>query len=131
MNGIIKILCGIGLISISSCSSYHPIYSRSPAVQSCKMACLSHYQLCKKQCVDNCAKCSAKSAHSSSTQFLHYDKQQGIQGMAVNRELNSYKDPLQCLKISCDCAADLDVCKQGCTGIVQKQLIAKPMPQCT
>jgi hypothetical protein len=36
--------------------------------------------------------------------------------------LNSYRDPLQCRKVTCNCHADYQVCIQSCSGVIHKQL---------
>lgn len=42
------------------------------------------------------------------------------------RELNSYRDPLQCRKVTCDCLSDFAICKKGCTGVIPTKLQAVP-----
>lgn len=130
MNCLLKLLgCCLVLCAVS-CSTQYPLLYKSKAFKQCQLSCLNRYHSCKQQCVDNCQHCSAKSSYSTNKNYQKYGHQQLAQGLAVNRELNSYKDPLQCLKITCNCVADLDTCKQGCTGVIQKELITKPMPQC-
>jgi hypothetical protein len=42
--------------------------------------------------------------------------------VGVSRDLNSYRDPLQCRKVTCDCLADNNVCKASCRGLTPQVL---------
>lgn len=89
---------------------------------SCKMACQQRLKRCQQICRDDCYTCFKevqKTVNRSYDQYIHELKTQG----GVNsRELNSFKDPLQCRKTSCDCSADYEVCAQSCTGLIHKNM---------
>lgn len=131
MNGLLKILGCIVLLGLCSCAKQQLLLFKSPTLKQCTLSCIQRYESCSERCKDSCAYCSAQSTYSSLNKEAKYTKQQRIQGLAVNRELNSYRDPLQCLKVSCSCVSDLNACTQACTGLTRKELIAKPRPHCT
>lgn len=130
MNNLLKLSISIILLGLMSCSQ-HVFFKRpTPAVAQCQATCAQHFESCKAQCRNSCRICSTKSKTSTEKRYERYGDQQMLQGKAINRELDSYRDPLQCLKVSCNCVADLDACNQGCTGIVRKQLLSNPLPDC-
>lgn len=89
---------------------------------SCKMTCQQRLKTCQQVCHDDCYTCFKevqKTVNRSYDQYIHELKTQG----GVNsRELNSFKDPLQCRKTSCDCSADYEICAQSCTGLIHKNM---------
>lgn len=98
-------------------------------IASCSLICTQHLHSCQDNCTNNCPACSQDSSYTSLTQYLKYVQEKQIQGGFITRGLNSYRDPLQCRKVSCNCAADYITCKQGCTGVIHKKLRA--VPYCT
>lgn len=106
-----------------------PINSNPTALASCTMICLQHLQSCQDKCTNNCPTCSTDSSYTSTRHYLNYAHEKQMQGDFNTRGLNSYRDPLQCRKVSCNCAADFVTCKQGCTGVIQKKL--RTVPYCT
>ena len=84
------------------------------------------FAVCKERCVDNCAICSAKADYSAIKNYDEYVHEKIIEGGTITRSLKSYRDPLQCRKVTCNCYADLSICEQTCAGIIHKQLRAVP-----
>jgi len=121
MNSILRLLLCCLFICLSGCATQH-----MQQVKQCKAVCLQKFNECRSTCTNNCPNCSASSSHTSSTNYAKYVHQERIMGGIVARELNSYRDPLQCRKVSCNCSADLSTCAQNCTGIIQKRLEAVP-----
>lgn len=80
----------------------------------CQERCNFVYNDCKNQCMDNCRSCCLKSMHSSALHYSRYLHEMKVQRTAVYRELNSYRDPLQCSKVTCSCSDDLKNCLSSC-----------------
>lgn len=128
---VLSISCLI-LLGLTACAPYRFLVfkPKTPEQARCLNVCQKHFEACKYTCVHNCRICKTKSNMSTDLRFMQFANQQMVQGQAVNRDTDSYKDPLNCLKISCDCVADLDACEQACTGMVRKRLISHPLPDC-
>ncbi|MFI4919982.1 MAG: acyltransferase [Legionellales bacterium] len=127
-NGL-RFLCCVTLVCLSGCAK-QPIPSvPSFVTNQCKMSCTQRFATCQKKCVNNCSRCTAKANFSASVQQEKQAHEVQIQGGFITRELKSFRDPLQCRKITCDCAADLNTCSQACTGVISKQL--RTVPYCT
>ena len=95
-------------------------------VTACTSACHVQFSNCSALCTDNCGTCKSKSVYTAKKNFEEYVHEECVKGGFIARELNSYRDPLQCLKVSCNCCADLSVCLQACKGLIQKRLRAAP-----
>lgn len=117
------------LLSLTSCFLPPKVWVKTPDLKQCKAMCIQHFVSCKKLCVNNCAVCTAKASHSALVNYAEYVHVEQIEGGSVMRGLKSYRDPLQCRKVTCNCYADLGTCEQSCTGIIQKQL--RSVPYCT
>jgi hypothetical protein len=88
----------------------------------CQANCLQKLAICKKVCVDSCVNCLNKGYRKSVKHYSRYVGEKIIQGGMVTRDLNSYRDPLQCRKVTCSCSADYYACSQVCGGVIRKQL---------
>lgn len=99
------------------------------STKQCLIQCKQSFNSCSKLCVNNCATCSAKANHEMIVNYSEYVHEEQVEGGYVMRRLKSYRDPLQCRKVSCNCSADLAICEQSCTGVIHKQLRA--VPYCT
>jgi site-specific recombinase XerD len=99
---------------------------KARAIEQCNVTCTQHFEYCKQHCVDNCSTCSAQSQITAAKNFEKYAYEREVEGKKVMRELNSYRDPLQCRKVTCDCLVDVAICKQGCTGVIKKRLQIVP-----
>lgn len=129
MNTLLRLFCCLMFLCLSSCATQQNNAIKSSSLSQCKQVCFQHLKTCSATCTDNCPACSAKSTYHSASNYSKYVHEQRIEGVFITRELNSYRDPLQCRKITCNCAADFNTCNQGCTGIIQKRLRA--VPYCT
>lgn len=89
--------------------------------------CTQQYQQCKRDCINNCPNCVKKMLYATGKRYQRYLHEEKIQGKMPARELNSYRDPLQCTKVTCNCEADHQICMQASTGIIRKGLKAMPL----
>jgi len=122
----LRIVCCIILLSLVGCGTMQKNALKGQPLQQCMMTCMQHFDFCKNNCVDNCPNCSATSSYRSAVNFTKYVNERKVEGKNVTRELNSYRDPLQCRKVTCSCITDLATCKQSCTGVIHKRLQAVP-----
>ncbi|MBA2650103.1 MAG: acyltransferase [Legionella sp.] len=116
---------GLLVTCIGSCN-IHQSDEQALNLAHCQMHCRENLELCHATCSNHCAHCENSAAASAACGYDQYLQEIEVQGGIIARELNSYRDPLQCRKITCNCSADFNLCSQGCTGIIQKQLRAKP-----
>lgn len=93
----------------------------------CMMACENRFGQCQDACVDSCKTCAKQANQETTTYYRHYRHERCVQGKTMVRRLQSYHDPLQCKKSSCDCPADYRVCVDACSGDVHKRLQVAPM----
>jgi hypothetical protein len=96
-------------------------------VSQCNTVCQHHYENCQKTCRNNEIQCHAYSATTTSTSYYRYIQEQRIKGGLITRQLNSYHDPLQCAKTTCNCSFDYQICGQSCNGFIHKQLLEPPL----
>ena len=129
MNSILRLLCAIQILCLTSCAMHQNIALHPSSQNQCKNRCMQQFETCKNICVDNCHTCSVKANQSSASSYAKYVGEEEIEGGIIARQLKSYRDPLQCRKISCNCYADFNTCTQSCTGVIQKRLQA--VPNCT
>lgn len=120
----IRFFCMFLLLGLCSCTANHTI--RGQELAQCNMICVQHFEFCKQNCVNNCSNCSWAAKQKAAANFTKYVHERKMQGKKVMRELNSYRDPLQCRKVTCNCMADLMICKQSCSGVIPKRLQAVP-----
>ena len=128
MNFFLRLFCWIMVLVISGCQGLHQDVFRKQAIERCNITCMQHFAFCKQHCINNCKNCSIASTQSATKYFAKYVHEREVEGKKVMRELNSYRDPLQCRKITCDCLSDLEICKMGCTGVIKKRL--QKIPYC-
>ncbi len=83
----------------------------------CLSICQQYFNQCTINCRNNCKDCTAESKAKAAEHFRYYLHEQYVQGVAVTRNLQSYRDPLQCRKVTCNCAADIKNCRQGCSNL--------------
>ncbi len=120
----LRFLCCVLLLGLYGCHAKNTL--RAQEFAQCNSICIQHLDFCKQNCTDNCSTCSQKSLYSSTMNYKKYVNEQKIEGQRVMRELNSYRDPLQCRKVTCNCQADFLACKQSCTRVIPKRLQAVP-----
>lgn len=98
----------------------------TPQQLACLQTCENQLADCMKVCQNSCANCGVSATKSAANDFKQFKHQQCVQGAMVARELQSYRDPLQCRKTTCNCQADHKICLQSCTGIIHKRLQVPP-----
>lgn len=116
------ILCVLMLGHLVSCTTHYPTTVKKHEVQQCLSLCAQRFDACQKTCIYNCSLCSAAANQKTILNYARYVHEEQVEGGFVTRGLKSYRDPLQCRKVTCNCYADLSVCKQNCTGIIHKQI---------
>lgn len=98
----------------------------TPEQSACTSMCAKRLASCDAACKNNSQCCAASLATTTAKNYTKYKHQQCVQGVMIARDLQSYRDPLQCRKMTCDCKADYRVCVQSCTGLVHKRLQVEP-----
>lgn len=129
MNSLLRGICCIFLLSLFGCATDEKIQVNPQSLTLCKMTCVQHLEFCQKNCTNNCPTCSADSSYTSKSNHLKYVHEKQVQGGFNTRGLNSYRDPLQCRKVTCNCTSDFITCNQGCVGVIKKRL--RSVPYCT
>ncbi len=127
MHFIVRIILYFAVSALIGCVNHQALSPRSNDQAACKASCAQWLQVCSQVCHNDCKDCN-QSAHLNSVKnYRKYKCEQEIQGGFVARELNSFSDPLQCRKITCDCLADYTVCVQSCKGLIHKRLQVAPI----
>ncbi|MDP3706405.1 MAG: acyltransferase [Legionellaceae bacterium] len=105
-----------------SCSTYQQMIHHASTLKACRLMCSDRLQQCAHTCQNNERNCTALANAEAAVHFNQYKHQRCVQGEIVALELQSYRDPLQCRKITCACRADYGVCTQSCKGKIHKRL---------
>ena len=127
MNFLFRLFyCIILLIGLSGCISQQNTLVKPQKINQCMSVCVQHLESCKRNCTNNCINCSFSATDTAAVNFFKYTNEIQVQGGYINRRLKSYRDPLQCRKVTCNCTSDFLTCKQSCTGIIQKRLQSLP-----
>ena len=126
MNFLLRLLCCLIFLNSTGCTVQQKILVKAQPQQQCLAMCVQKLASCKEICTNNCAICSSNTSLSAIKNYEKYVHEKRIEGGSVTRGLKSYRDPLQCRKVTCNCYADLSACEQNCTGITHKQLRAIP-----
>ncbi|KTC79681.1 hypothetical protein [Legionella cherrii] len=126
MNSFLRLVCCTIILGLGSCQGLKQSALKAQEEQRCNMTCMQHFEFCRQNCVDNCPTCSYKAQRTAGKNFAKYVHERKVEGKKVMRELNSYRDPLQCRKVTCDCLFDLAICKKGCTGVIPTKLHVIP-----
>ncbi|MCC5791120.1 MAG: acyltransferase [Legionellaceae bacterium] len=122
----------ISLTLLSACTHRHVTSGKPPEKDTraqCLWQCERHFNACQQTCQNSCPKCQKTANKKASNSYDDYRNQLKVTGGYDIRQLNSYRDPLQCRKTSCNCPADLVVCRQSCKGTIYKTL--RKAPFCT
>jgi hypothetical protein len=122
MNRSMILLVALIGLAMMGCVKQHSATVENSNLSQCKMQCLNRLKTCQAVCNDDCQHCLKKAkitAHKHYHRFIH---QQVEQGGLLARNLKSYRDPLQCLKATCNCHADFHQCSASCTGTIFKRL---------
>ncbi|CAM3084226.1 acyltransferase [Legionella steigerwaltii] len=126
MNSFLRVIYCTIILGLCGCQALKQNELKAQAEARCNMTCMQHFEFCRQSCVDNCPNCSYKAQRMAEKNYAKYVYERRVEGKKVMRELNSYRDPLQCRKVTCDCVLDLAICKKGCAGIIPKELQAVP-----
>jgi hypothetical protein len=125
---LLRLLCFSLFLILLGCTTIHSYWSKPHNVSACQQVCLRHLAYCNQQCKDSCPDCSCGATQCASLNYKQYIHEIQVQGGEVMRQLQSYRDPLKCRKVTCNCSSDFNTCNQSCTGVVQKRL--QPSPYC-
>src|ERR1700733_3322598 len=93
----------------------------------CAASCESRLVVCSQLCNNNCLQCRAIAKFKTAEKYNHYKQEKFIEGKKVTLQLNSFRDPLQCRKVTCNCQADYQICLQSCGGAIRKRLEHAPL----
>ena len=126
MNLLARIFGCILILALSSCAVQQKFIPLNPDTKQCLMMCEQRFESCSQICTDNCKMCTKKAYHSAAMNYLGYAHEKKIEGEIIARELNSYRDPLQCRKTTCECPTDYRTCIQTCSGKMPKRLQVAP-----
>ncbi|MCX7117118.1 MAG: hypothetical protein NTW94_04290 [Legionellales bacterium] len=119
MNIIFRIIFSFVALSMVACTSPKVSVQRANDRVFCLATCQQKLQHCLKACSNNTAACHRASCQQSRHDYQQYVHEQCVAGGFIVRELNSYHDPLQCRKMTCDCGADYHTCADFCDGTIQ------------
>jgi hypothetical protein len=115
------------LFFLSACSlSPHEDAKRAQAERACIDQCQIEKTHCEQRCSNGCKLCEKQNDTSMLKRYKTYIHEQCVQGERVALQLQSFRDPLQCRKISCDCPADHRICVSACRGKIRKYLQVTP-----
>ncbi|HCD9516915.1 TPA: acyltransferase [Legionella pneumophila] len=129
MNTAFRLLFCLIILELSACATLKSKITHHKTLSQCQQTCFQQLNYCKQNCTNNCRDCSTKVDHFAKENYLEYLHEVKIQGGYITRGLQSYRDPLQCRKVTCNCSADFNACNQGCSGVIQKRL--QPVPYCS
>ncbi len=119
-----RLLISLLLILLASCSHYNQYVEKERQLKACHLQCIATLDKCNIQCRNNSRECNVLANMQAASRFKEYKRRQIIQGRIIVEELQSFKDPLQCRKVTCSCQEDFRVCKQSCRGKIYKYLKA-------
>jgi len=130
MTYLIRTILAAVIILLTACTHHT---STTPAKQdyaTCAASCEKRAEQCNSRCRNNCQQCQAYTDQITARHYGKYVSEQYVKGRTIARNLNSYRDPLQCRKVTCNCRADFRICiQESCGGVVKKQLQAAPYCQ--
>lgn len=121
MHRMIRIVLSLMLVGLVACATQDGIMQRQNMAV-CKVSCMEKYTFCSHVCHDNCSQCTQGANLGAKTTHQAYVHEMCVRGGTIARELKSYRDPLQCLKSTCNCTADYRICVQACGVVIQKTL---------
>jgi hypothetical protein len=119
-------LCGLVVFLFGCSLSPHEDAKRAQAERACIKQCEVKATQCNQRCSDSCKQCEWQAKQSMAQRYKAYVHEQCVQGERVALQLQSFRDPLQCRKTSCDCPADYRICVGTCKGSIRKYLQVTP-----
>jgi len=111
----------IGLLCLWLLSGCQHQWS-NPEQKTCLNACYEKNRYCHKICQTDCPHCCKYTKMQGLHFYRRYLKRCRIEGKPAFSSLQSFYDPLQCNKNSCDCQKDFLLCQQSCHGKIPKRL---------
>lgn len=121
------IIVAFALLFMLSCRTNPKDVTEAQEKRACEQICLKNEQACLRTCDDSCKACQVREHENMARRYKTYVHEQYVQGKRVALQLQSFRDPLQCRKSSCDCPADYRVCMSACAGPVYKRLQVTPV----
>ncbi len=109
-------------IGLMACTQQPDAVSAKSSLRSCQAQCMKQNSACIKVCDNGCSHCAVPAHVTADRHYAQFIHQQTVQGGLVARDSKSYRDPLQCLKTTCNCNADYHQCADACTGTIHKRL---------
>ncbi|WP_131775561.1 acyltransferase [Legionella impletisoli] len=119
---MVRILVTAIILLLTACAK-HPM---TPHQIACKAECAKRFEACCKVCKNSCKNCSQCTTQAAARSYAQFKHRQCVQGAMISRELQSFRDPLQCSKTTCECIGDYRICEQSCTGLIHKRLQVAP-----
>lgn len=107
---------------LSACTSPHGDAVEAQAKRVCIAHCETALKQCQSRCDNHCRACEKEAVQETKKDYQRYLKERCVEGKSLIRRLQSYHDPLQCRKTTCDCPADFRVCVESCRGSIHKQV---------
>lgn len=121
---MLTVLC---MLFLWGCSQTpHEDAIKAQTERACVKQCDIKKAACLRQCRYSCRNCDKAEHAKMVARYKTYVHEQNVQGERVALQLQSFKDPLQCRKTSCDCYADHRICTSACKGKIQKRLLVAP-----
>ena len=128
MRTMIRVIAvSLVLLFTLSCASSHKDAEEAQTQRACERTCEQQKNVCTRACDDSCKQCEVRENKKMVRFYKNYIHEQHEQGKRVALQLQSFRDPLQCRKSSCDCPADYRVCMSACAGQIYKSLQVTPV----
>ncbi len=122
MSFIYRVFCIVVSLMLVACVSSQAPVKLGAYPSACQIQCQKDFEHCLPLCENSCQTCSLVAKQSTIRSYSHFLNEQYVQGGIISRDLKSYRDPLQCRKITCNCKSDYTICIQSCSGLIQKRL---------
>jgi len=112
----------LSVFLMSSCTYYQQYQAHMAHKKSCYSDCGARFRYCSTVCDQNAKYCNEKADALAAVHFNQYRRQQAVIGALATLEMNSFRDPLACLRSTCECTKDYEVCRASCRGHIYKRL---------
>ena len=122
-NWIIRVVVCCFFMLIASCANRTVPINYVACIASCE----SSFGNCSGVCGNNCSQCRAAALQKTAKNYSRYKNEKIVAGKIVALQLNSFRDPLQCRKVTCNCQADYMLCLQACGRAIPKRLEYAPL----
>ena len=110
------------LLGLVACVSTANLAQTRHVRQVCEQRCDKRAAQCQGMCQDDCQTCTEQAKVQTQKYYKRYVHGRCVEGKTIILRLQSYHDPLQCLKKTCNCADDYRVCMAACSGSIHKRL---------